>query len=178
MSASVATVNASTTKPKQRRSGGGGNRGPGGRRGNGQTQQKSQNDPAPIESTDTVDTPATPTTIAQTVEKPASVTENTDATSQDDDTGTCWICAEPVKYYSVSECNHRTCHVCALRLRALYKRQECTFCKVRLRFANRNEFKFELNDFFPSPIGAPSFLDLHDISHDTVHIVQTKRYPL
>ncbi|KIJ44253.1 hypothetical protein M422DRAFT_30404 [Sphaerobolus stellatus SS14] len=42
---------------------------------------------------------------------------------------TCWICAEPVKYYSVSECNHRTCHVCALRLRALYKRMDCTFCK-------------------------------------------------
>ncbi|TFK22971.1 hypothetical protein FA15DRAFT_670975 [Coprinopsis marcescibilis] len=41
----------------------------------------------------------------------------------------CWICAEPVKYYSVSECNHRTCHVCALRLRALYKRTDCTFCK-------------------------------------------------
>jgi hypothetical protein len=43
----------------------------------------------------------------------------------------CWICAEPVKYYSVSECNHRTCHVCALRLRALYKKTQCTFCKVR-----------------------------------------------
>lgn len=42
----------------------------------------------------------------------------------------CWICAEPVKYYSVSECNHRTCHVCALRLRALYKRKDCTFCKA------------------------------------------------
>lgn len=42
----------------------------------------------------------------------------------------CWICAEPVKYYSISQCNHRTCHVCALRLRALYKKTECTFCKV------------------------------------------------
>ncbi|KZT23989.1 hypothetical protein NEOLEDRAFT_1135822 [Neolentinus lepideus HHB14362 ss-1] len=41
----------------------------------------------------------------------------------------CWICAEPVKYWSVSECNHRTCHVCALRLRALYKKLDCTFCK-------------------------------------------------
>lgn len=48
-----------------------------------------------------------------------------------DDGALCWICAEPVKYWSLSECNHRTCHVCALRLRALYKKQECTFCKVR-----------------------------------------------
>ncbi|KAN0116623.1 hypothetical protein V8E52_005767 [Russula decolorans] len=43
----------------------------------------------------------------------------------------CWICAEPIKYYAVSECNHRTCHVCALRLRALYKKLDCTFCKER-----------------------------------------------
>ncbi|KAI0035050.1 hypothetical protein K488DRAFT_30207, partial [Vararia minispora EC-137] len=46
-----------------------------------------------------------------------------------DEDKVCWICAESVKYYSVSECNHRTCHVCALRLRALYKKLECTFCK-------------------------------------------------
>lgn len=44
----------------------------------------------------------------------------------------CWICAEPVKYYSLSTCNHRTCHVCALRLRVLYEKFECTFCKVSL----------------------------------------------
>ncbi|TDL27318.1 hypothetical protein BD410DRAFT_713852 [Rickenella mellea] len=47
----------------------------------------------------------------------------------DGDESLCWICAEPVKYYSLSECNHRTCHVCALRLRALYKKTDCTFCK-------------------------------------------------
>ncbi|KAJ7067617.1 hypothetical protein C8F01DRAFT_1019287 [Mycena amicta] len=47
----------------------------------------------------------------------------------DEDMATCWICAEPVKYYAVSECNHRTCHVCSLRLRVLYKKKECTFCK-------------------------------------------------
>lgn len=42
----------------------------------------------------------------------------------------CFICAEPVKLYSVASCNHRTCHICAIRLRALYKKTECTFCKV------------------------------------------------
>ena len=51
------------------------------------------------------------------------------ATADGDDV--CFICAEPVKYYSVSVCNHRTCHVCSLRLRALYKKLDCTFCKVR-----------------------------------------------
>lgn len=44
----------------------------------------------------------------------------------------CFICAEgPVEYWSVGECNHRTCHTCSIRLRALYKKNECTFCKVR-----------------------------------------------
>lgn len=52
------------------------------------------------------------------------------ADDDDDDTDVCWICAEPVKYYGLPECNHRTCHVCALRLRALYKKMDCTFCKV------------------------------------------------
>ncbi|KAI0748387.1 hypothetical protein C8Q80DRAFT_1270806 [Daedaleopsis nitida] len=52
-----------------------------------------------------------------------------DAEAPPDDSTLCWICAEPVKYWSLSECNHRTCHVCALRLRALYKKMECTFCK-------------------------------------------------
>ena len=51
---------------------------------------------------------------------------------EDDSQDICWICAELVKYYAVSECNHRTCHVCALRLRALYKKLDCTFCKVRV----------------------------------------------
>ncbi|TFL07380.1 hypothetical protein BDV98DRAFT_578801 [Pterulicium gracile] len=41
----------------------------------------------------------------------------------------CFICAEPIKYYAVPQCNHRTCHVCSLRLRALYKKLDCTFCK-------------------------------------------------
>lgn len=53
-----------------------------------------------------------------------------DATSTEADTDICWLCTEPVKFHSVSECNHRTCHVCAVRLRALYKKMECTFCKV------------------------------------------------
>ena len=52
--------------------------------------------------------------------------------TEPEDGTVCWICAEPVKFYSVSECNHRTCHVCALRLRALYKRMDCTFCKVHM----------------------------------------------
>jgi hypothetical protein len=35
----------------------------------------------------------------------------------------------------VSPCNHRTCHICALRLRALYKNKGCAHCRVCLFLA-------------------------------------------
>lgn len=66
---------------------------------------------------------------------PQALVEET--TAKDSDEAICWICAEPVKYYSISECNHRTCHVCALRLRALYKKTNCAFCKVRVLYVRR-----------------------------------------
>ncbi|ORY35728.1 hypothetical protein BCR39DRAFT_511754 [Naematelia encephala] len=44
----------------------------------------------------------------------------------------CFICAEPITFWSVGVCGHRTCHVCAIRLRTFYKKNECTFCKTPL----------------------------------------------
>jgi hypothetical protein len=64
------------------------------------------------------------------------------ASSQEEDANICFICAEPVKYFSISECNHRTCHVCALRLRALYKKFDCTFCKVWTTLRLESAFSF------------------------------------
>lgn len=49
-----------------------------------------------------------------------------------DDGEVCFICASSVAHTSVSPCNHRTCHICALRLRALYKAKTCAHCRVRL----------------------------------------------
>ena len=42
----------------------------------------------------------------------------------------CFICASPVEHNSVAPCNHRTCHICALRMRALYKTKDCAHCRV------------------------------------------------
>lgn len=66
------------------------------------------------------------------IENPTAQTQTDIQQDDSQDLDLCWICAEPIKYYAVSECNHRTCHVCALRLRALYKKLDCTFCKVRM----------------------------------------------
>lgn len=52
------------------------------------------------------------------------------ATDDADDGEICFICASDVTHTSVSPCNHRTCHICALRLRALYKNKACAHCRV------------------------------------------------
>lgn len=108
------------TSPSARRGKRGGHRGQGGHRGGG-SKSRGRKDSSAAAPVDPV-----PTQPIQNEVVPA-----TEAT---DDAVVCWICAEPVKYYSVSACNHRTCHVCALRLRALYKKLDCTFCKARLTF--------------------------------------------
>ncbi|CAO3651474.1 unnamed protein product [Cunninghamella blakesleeana] len=42
----------------------------------------------------------------------------------------CFICTEPIVTYAVTPCNHRTCHLCTLRLRALYQNKNCVYCKT------------------------------------------------
>jgi hypothetical protein len=100
---------------------------------------------------------------------PADADVATDATGETstdvqnaEDVDTCWICAEPVKYYSVSECNHRTCHVCALRLRALYKRMDCTFCKVGNDYPTKIAY---IHRYLPA---FTSNLDLHFIARQGI----------
>ncbi|CAG8468120.1 17381_t:CDS:2 [Acaulospora colombiana] len=49
-----------------------------------------------------------------------------DNPSPKDNSENCFICDEPITCYAVSSCNHRTCHLCSLKLRALYKKRNCT----------------------------------------------------
>lgn len=42
----------------------------------------------------------------------------------------CFICASPVMHEAIYPCNHRTCHICSLRMRALYKDKNCVHCRV------------------------------------------------
>ncbi len=52
----------------------------------------------------------------------------------EDEAEVCFICASPVVHNSVAPCNHRTCHICALRLRALYKTRACAHCRTEAKF--------------------------------------------
>lgn len=66
---------------------------------------------------------------------PAPKADNDDAQSaagSDADAEVCFICANPVVHYAVAPCNHKTCHICALRMRALYKTKDCAHCRVSI----------------------------------------------
>ncbi|KIJ59677.1 hypothetical protein HYDPIDRAFT_100159 [Hydnomerulius pinastri MD-312] len=115
---SLTTTETQTRQQAQR--GKRGNRGRGGNRGGPARGARGSNGGS-VQSSNAVKEPK------QAIIESAKVVP--EAATEADDAAVCWICAEPVKYYSVSACNHRTCHVCSLRLRALYKKLDCTFCK-------------------------------------------------
>ena len=56
--------------------------------------------------------------------------DNDDAADDD----VCFICANPIQHHSVAPCNHVTCHICALRMRALYKNKDCAHCRTPAPF--------------------------------------------
>ncbi|KAL5448563.1 hypothetical protein PMIN06_007144 [Paraphaeosphaeria minitans] len=68
----------------------------------------------------------------------------------------CFICASPVQHTAVAPCNHRSCHICSLRLRALYKTKACAHCRAESDHViftddpNKNFQTFAPADFFKS----------------------------
>ena len=72
-----------------------------------------------------------PTEDANNVEGEGDVKGN-EPDQEDVEAEVCFICASPVVHNSVAPCNHRTCHICALRLRALYKSRACAHCRVSI----------------------------------------------
>ncbi|KAJ5963940.1 Zinc finger RING-type [Penicillium vulpinum] len=107
-------------RPKPRTRGGGRGGGGGGGdagRQNRNTDQTSNHDTQPSKA-------ATPAT-----KKPVEA-----AVDDADDGEVCFICASAVEHTSVSPCNHRTCHICALRLRALYKNKACAHCRTESNY--------------------------------------------
>ncbi|GAA5842202.1 hypothetical protein JCM11251_000127 [Rhodosporidiobolus azoricus] len=68
--------------------------------------------------------------LAEMNARAAALAKAADEAGETDDGAVCFICAEPVQYWAVGVCSHRTCHTCSIRLRALYRKKECTFCKT------------------------------------------------
>lgn len=69
-------------------------------------------------------------------EKPIETKKvESDTDSSDEEDELCFICTEPIVTFAVASCDHRTCHRCTLRLRALYKTRNCAYCKVKFYFS-------------------------------------------
>jgi hypothetical protein len=62
-------------------------------------------------------------------------TKGKEAVDGEEEAEVCFICASEVVHHSVPPCNHRTCHICSLRMRALYKTNDCPHCRVSSPFA-------------------------------------------
>ncbi|KAL8928225.1 MAG: hypothetical protein Q9208_001935 [Pyrenodesmia sp. 3 TL-2023] len=73
-----------------------------------------------------------PTKDAQPVEGEVASKQQDNPAAEEaaEDTEICFICASRVIHTAVAPCNHRTCHICALRLRALYKTRACAHCRT------------------------------------------------
>ncbi|KAJ5167668.1 uncharacterized protein N7482_003262 [Penicillium canariense] len=100
------------------------------------------------------------------------------ATDDADDGEICFICASTVEHTSVSPCNHRTCHICALRLRALYKNKGCAHCRTESAFvvftddpARRFE-EFETKDFARTDENLGIRYEKDEIFEDTVLLLR------
>lgn len=79
-----------------------------------------------------------PTKDAETREDEEGVAQQAhgqqNGVEEDIEAEVCFICASPVVHHSAAPCNHRTCHICALRLRALYKTRACAHCRSEAKF--------------------------------------------
>lgn len=76
--------------------------------------------------------------------------------SNDPDAEVCFICASPVQHTAVAPCNHRSCHICSIRMRALYKTKACAHCRTESDHViltddpEKNYEDFVIADFFKS----------------------------
>jgi len=106
----------------------------------------------------------------------APATETVD--DDDEDGDVCFICASPVSHHSVAPCNHRTCHICALRLRALYKTKACAHCRTEAAtviFTDESEKRFEEyqgSDFFKADDNLGINYEKPEIFEDTVLLLR------
>lgn len=100
------------------------------------------------------------------------------AIAEDDEQEVCFICASPVVHYSIAPCNHRTCHICALRLRALYKRNTCAHCRASSEYllftddTGKRYEDFKDADFYKTDSSLGIRYEKVDIFDDTVQLLR------
>ncbi|KAF1355438.1 hypothetical protein BDV97DRAFT_345551 [Delphinella strobiligena] len=107
--------------------------------------------------------------------------QNGDKTQEDGEdleAEVCFICASPVVHNSVAPCNHRTCHICSLRLRALYKTKACAHCRTEAQeviFTDNAEKRYQDftdTDFSQSDNNLGIHYESTEIFEDTVLLLR------
>ncbi|KUI57800.1 hypothetical protein VP1G_05081 [Cytospora mali] len=106
----------------------------GGGRGRGKDGNNSNSAKDDKENEGTKLTPGAKEALLRPTE-PKPKTETGEGQDNDDaDDDVCFICANPIQHHAVAPCNHVTCHICALRMRALYKNKDCAHCRTSAPF--------------------------------------------
>ncbi|KAH9210667.1 hypothetical protein DL95DRAFT_342714 [Leptodontidium sp. 2 PMI_412] len=90
----------------------------------------------------------------------------------------CFICASDIEHESIAPCNHRTCHVCSLRMRALYKDKNCAHCRTPAPLVIFTDDKtkryedFSKEDIADTDPNIGIQYENHDIRRDTIFLLQ------
>lgn len=90
----------------------------------------------------------------------------------------CFICASKIEHISIAPCNHQTCHICALRLRALYKTRACAHCRTEANFViftddpSKKYADFQDSDFAKSDDNLGIKYEKEEIFEDTVLLLR------
>jgi len=112
--------------------------------------------------------------VPSTVARPQPTESDADAEEGE----VCFICASPVQHTAVAPCNHRTCHICSLRLRALYKTKTCAHCRTESDHViitddtTKNFEDFAVGEFFKSDHNLGIHFDNAEIFEDTRLLLQ------
>ncbi|KAF2109129.1 Mnd1 family-domain-containing protein, partial [Lophiotrema nucula] len=110
--------------------------------------------------------------------KPGAAVGKVAAAEDPEEGEVCFICASPVQHTAVAPCNHRTCHICSLRLRALYKTKTCAHCRTESDHiiftddATKNFEDFSQDDFFKSDDNLGIHFENPEIHEDTLLLLR------
>lgn len=104
--------------------------------------------------------------------------ENGISAEEEEEGDTCFICASNIDHISIAPCNHQTCHICALRLRALYKTRACAHCRTESNFVvftddpTKRYEDFKDSDFVKTDDNLGIRYEKEEIFEDTVLLLR------
>ncbi|KAG4440357.1 hypothetical protein IFR05_004150 [Cadophora sp. M221] len=119
--------NSQQTQNQHHNANGGGAR-RGGRGGQNQTQGQRMGPAVSAAEANPRPSPMKAEDLAARYKRPEGAAAADDKAGEDVEV--CFICASDIEHESIAPCNHRTCHVCSLRMRALYKDKNCAHCRT------------------------------------------------